>query len=93
MSKYTPGPWTVNELNAQGFKSKHYIFIEPNIAVIEKKISGHDQNDWADACLIAAAPDLLAALVDCREALVRAGATGELRVVDAAIAKATGETK
>ena len=34
---------------------------------------------------------LLDALHDCREALRRAGADGELKVVDAAIAKATGE--
>lgn len=44
----------------------------------------------ADARLIAAAPELLDALKDCREALRRAGAAGELAVVDAAIAKATG---
>lgn len=38
-----------------------------------------------------AAPDMLAALKDCREVLRRAGALGELMVVDAAIRKATGE--
>ncbi len=43
------------------------------------------------ATLMAAAPKLLAALIDCREALRRAGATGELKVVDAAIAKARDE--
>lgn len=35
--------------------------------------------------------ELLEALQDCREALRRAGAAGELKVVDAAIAKALGE--
>lgn len=35
--------------------------------------------------------DLLDALQDCREALRRAGAVGELGVVDAVIAKVTGE--
>lgn len=44
----------------------------------------------ANARLIAAAPELLEALIDCRRALELAGATGELAVVDAAIAKATG---
>ena len=37
--------------------------------------------------------ELLEALKDCREALRRAGAIGELRVVDAAIAKAEGASK
>lgn len=41
--------------------------------------------------LTEAAPDLLEALIDCRRALELADATGELAVVDAAIAKATGE--
>lgn len=44
----------------------------------------------ADEVLRAAAPELLAALIDCREALRRCNAAGELAVVDAAIAKATG---
>lgn len=41
--------------------------------------------------LILAAEDMYEALLDCREALERAGAYGELRVVDRAIAKARGE--
>lgn len=45
----------------------------------------------ANARLIAAAPDLLEALIDCRRALEIANFTGELAVVDAAIAKATKE--
>ena len=45
----------------------------------------------ADAHLIAAAPDLLEALLDCRRALEIANFTQELAVVDAAIAKALGE--
>ena len=43
-----------------------------------------------NARLIAAAPELLEALIDCRRALELANFTGELAVVDAAIAKATG---
>lgn len=49
-----------------------------------------DQMQQANARLIAAAPELLAALVDCRRALEVANFTQELAVVDAAIAKATG---
>ena len=59
----TPAPWTVSELDASGEVSAYHIFIEPNVAVIERKISGKDQHDMADAHLIAAAPALLAALV------------------------------
>ena len=61
MSKHTPGPWHVSELNAAGNFDPYSIFIEPNIAVIERKVVGQDQNDMADARLIAAAPDLLEA--------------------------------
>lgn len=57
MSKqsHTPGPWHVSELNAAGNVDPYSIFIEPNIAVIERKVAGQDQNDMADASLIAAA--------------------------------------
>lgn len=60
--KHTPGPWTVSELMFGGEVSEHHIFIEPNVAVIERKVAGHDQNDMADAHLIASAPQLLQAL-------------------------------
>ncbi|WP_209217972.1 hypothetical protein [Pseudomonas aeruginosa] len=64
MSKHThtPGPWHVSELNAACNVDPYSIFIEPNIAVIERKIAGQDQNDMADASLIASAPELLEAL-------------------------------
>ena len=58
----TPAPWTVSELDASGEVSEYHIFVEPNVAVIERKISGQDQHDMADAHLIAAAPAMLAAL-------------------------------
>lgn len=61
MSAHTPAPWTVNEFELSGDIAKNYIFIEPNIAVIERKVEGHDQHDLADAHLIAAAPALLEA--------------------------------
>lgn len=67
MSKHTPAPWTVSELDARGEVSKYNIFIEPNVAVIERKVAGHDQNDMADAHLIAAAPAMLQALEEMLE--------------------------
>ena len=65
--KHTPGPWTVSELMFGGEVSEHHIFIEPNVAVIERKVAGHDQNDMADAHLIASAPQLLEALEEMLE--------------------------
>lgn len=47
----------------------------------------------ANARLIAAAPELLEALIDCRRALEIANFTQELAVVNAAISKATGASK
>lgn len=70
---HTPGPWTVSELMFGGEVSEHHIFIEPDVAVIERKVAGHDQHDMANAHLIAAAPQLLEAL----ERLIEAG--GNLR--------------
>ena len=60
----TPAPWTVSELDASGEVSAYHIFIEPNVAVIERKVDGKDQHDMADAHLIAAAPAMLEALED-----------------------------
>lgn len=87
-AKHTPGPWSIKDdaVNA----------IEPDVMAGEFYIAqcfGHSHHDeaLANARLIAAAPELLEALQDCREALRRAGAEGELKVVDAAIAKALGE--
>lgn len=59
---HTPAPWTVSEMDASGDVFEYHIFIEPNVAVIERKVAGKDQHDMADARLIAAAPALLQAL-------------------------------
>ena len=61
---HTPGHWSVSELDATGEISEYHIFIEPGIAVIERKVAGHDQHDMADALVLAAAKDLLTALQD-----------------------------
>jgi hypothetical protein len=90
---HTPAPWTVSELYAGGQVSKYHIFIEPNVAVIERKVEGKDQCDMADARLIAAAPDLLEALQAlCSSPLHSVAARTELWTeARAAIARATGE--
>ena len=56
---HTPGPWSVSENDATGERSKFYIFIDPGVAVIERKMPGSDACDMLDARLIAAAPQLL----------------------------------
>jgi len=88
-SNYTSGPWAVNEKPFKSCATGELMY------VIDGPVTVSDYEDWGfnkqDAALIASAPELLEALIDCREALRRAGATGELKVVDAAIAKARGE--
>lgn len=97
---HTPGTWTVSELDATGEVSEYHIFIEPGVAVIERKVAGQNQHDMADALLIAAAKELMAALnavmADINDAAVN-GVTSPLHIetrnkVRAAIAKATGAT-
>lgn len=61
-AKHTPGPWSVSDKNASGNVSEDYLFIEPGIAVIERKVAGQNECDMPDACLIASAPELLEAL-------------------------------
>ena len=63
MSKHTPGPWTATKFNpVTGEIDDCYLYVEPGIAVIERKVKGRDQHDTGNARLIAAAPDLLEAL-------------------------------
>lgn len=97
MSKHTPGPWTVSELDAVGNVSEFCIFIEPNVAVIERKTS--PENDMPDARLIAAAPEMLEALKSARDALAQVTAhpmsfwdcSQDVAALDLVIAKAEGQ--
>jgi len=89
---HTPGPWTVgetievsigtNQISALSIGNFEYC-AGGGVALIHVK-----QPDFtkANACLIAAAPDLLAALQAIRPYLN----AGEALIADAAIAKATG---
>lgn len=82
---YTPGPWTV---------AARVVSKRPATVVLDA-----DKNEvcevYACSALIAAAPDLLAALESLNAAVIRAGygntAMPELTQAWAAIAKATGE--
>ena len=95
MSKHTPGPWKATKFNpATGEIDDCYLYVEPGISVIERKVKGRDQHDTANARLIAAAPDLLEAL----EELLAVAVQYDLPLSDperikarAAIARARGE--
>ena len=95
MIKHTAGPWSVSEINATGNVDEHYIFIEPNVAIIERRIEGRNDCDMPDARLISAAPELLSALIALRERHQidephHADLCEFCKQADAAIAKAGG---
>lgn len=96
MSKHTPGPWKA------GFRSVTAPETEDDLALNVRIIGGNPKVDRANARLIAAAPDLLAALEETLAAAVlwiddARGCTPEELMshewyvrARAAIAKATG---
>ena len=93
MNKHTPGPWFATKFNpVTGDIDDCYLYVEPGIAVIERKVKGRDQHDAANARLIAAAPDLLEALSEIINDGGKFVMTNEThRKARAAIDKARGE--
>lgn len=94
-AQHTPGPWTISKpMKFQdGYPHNLSVCLEsPTRAVYVASIPGgvHYPEAQANACLIAAAPDLLAALQYWFDSKAT---TAELTArAKAAIAKATGET-
>lgn len=84
----TPGPWIVREVKGVGLPGQVGYAIDFNAD--QEQVVDYVY-EKADAYLIAAAPDLLEALLDCRVALRAGGHRGELAVVEAAIDKALGQ--
>ena len=84
-AKHTAGPWQVAGPSAKG-----YLVVQGAKGNGVALILMDSDDEEADARLIAAAPDLLAALQEVRSdgPLLRAGLGA---TIDAAIAKATGE--
>ena len=83
--KHTPGPWAVLHASFEDSEEngKH-------IPVVSYAIAARDMSICAgNARLIAAAPDLLAALIDAENRLAGAGMLGADDKVSRAIAKAT----
>ena len=93
--KHTPGPWTAvysPGMNGPGAHIKAYY----NRMDVSYCNSTDDERPEFDACLIAAAPDLLEAAEWCLKMLIIRddGHSGyEMLLLKRAIAKATGGTK
>lgn len=78
-TKHTPGPWIYNDTTAQ---------VHPPHSAAIAEVYDHDMNREANARLIVAAPELLAAL---QKAVARQGfSNDELLSARAAIANALG---
>lgn len=93
MSAYTPGPWYWSD-NVPDFPKNHCIIVDADgFTIAEPSLMGE-----SNARLIAAAPDLLAALqmVDriwSNDQTANLDPESPLAIVRAAIAKATGEKR
>jgi hypothetical protein len=100
MSEHTPGPWELQEGTQCCFHAGNRYAVthsggdedEPWSVTIAEVWPTSDDSDKADARLIAAAPDLLAALEECVQELEKLGwgCAGYTDNAHAAIAKAKG---
>lgn len=85
-SKHTPGPWVVN-----GPPENQIVWsdAENRICFLAHSAGRDEDRDYANGRLIAAAPELLDALIAAREWLEGwASAEPQIAVIDAALAKA-----
>ena len=98
MSKHTPGPWSYIGNGDVVAKSNKYCGGEKDIASVFLTVNDEDE---ANARLIAAAPDLLEALKACADWLdwlvtphddPKGAHAAHIKQARAAIAKATGAT-
>lgn len=97
MSKHTLRKWEINDLDDGSAEIVVWDYdaegeVEGSTIVVPA-LYYDDDKSIADANLLVAAPVMLAALIDVRRALEIANFTGELAVVDAAIALAKGESQ
>lgn len=65
---FTPGPWKVDTING-----KPYVIDSDTGNFCTARVHGVDSTLWANAHLIASAPDILSALIGCADALKCAG--------------------
>jgi hypothetical protein len=91
MARHTPGPWRVctKPSTADGFS-----ILQPDGRAVAHTRRGWEANDGAtnvaNACLIAASPDMYAALKALSEATTARASTAAAALVRAAIVKAEG---
>lgn len=85
MTTHTPGPWAT--IGKQGTA----IWADSEIIAQMSRPRTHHKTARANALLIAAAPELLEVALLCRHLCIEGNALQ--RSVDAAIAKATGESE
>jgi hypothetical protein len=94
MSKHTPGPWTVEHSEANGFWIAHdprlHGDMKRGMVVVCEGIRG-GKEIIPNARLVAAAPDLLTALQTIALHITSLDAQGVRELCEAAIAKATGK--
>lgn len=99
MAAHTPGPWDYHELTRINPRTLHVRNRDISRGVCELSAAKWENTSAeemeANARLIAAAPDLLAALVKCEDLLAELETGGaenpELGIARAAIRKALGE--
>lgn len=88
--KHTPGPWRVSEGN--GYNSSLYVMAGEAAEICEVFDDSEEMAlpDKANACMIAAAPELYEALKWCADALQEVGVA--YAPAEAALAKAEGRS-
>jgi hypothetical protein len=97
-TKYTPGPWN-RGIGQNIYQGERWDPHGNQRLIASCHPSTRTQEDWeqtwANAKFIAAAPDLLAALIECADYLAEFFEEGRehrvIKLADQAIAKATGE--
>lgn len=92
-AKHTPGPWTNHGRGrlSPGFPHSA-VAAKTLIARVYSEAFGDPEQEAANANLIAAAPDLLEALEAASNYLRMASPGNAKKVIDAAIAKAKGQS-
>ena len=95
-TSYTPGPWTAGKQIIEDEFNVPYVSIRENQKHIAMVTYGMPQEMHANARLIAAAPELLAALMRARDHVVMQGTVQTdrdeaLAQIRSAIYKATGK--
>lgn len=93
-AQHTPGPWSIDwNISRLDIHAGGRLVATLRRSTRDGPPTYDDAEAKANARLIAAAPEMLEALRDCRRALELANFTQELAVVNSAIAQAAGSAK